>query len=145
MLQLPCRSFNPPSDPDRDIVGASCGSDERAHFNGRCPQDLSRTRVFEARTKFATPQASTFQASFSQPTNFSSNTAGNATFETSNATQATTGNQQTHSSASVPGQCQGQAARGNHPVSANQVSLFADEEQQIVENYMLIENEEPRT
>ena len=62
-----CPSFNPRRDSDRDVVSATCGSYERDHVNGRCPPDLSRTRVFGATTAVATQQSSTFQPSFSQP------------------------------------------------------------------------------
>ena len=62
-----CPSFNPRRDSDRDVVCATCGSYERDHVNGRCPPDLSRTRVFGATTAVATQQAPTFQPSFSQP------------------------------------------------------------------------------
>ena len=68
-----CPSFDPRRDSDRDVVCATCGSYERDHVNGRCPPDLSRTRVFDARTAVATQQAPTFQPSFSQPCNSFSN------------------------------------------------------------------------
>ena len=48
-----CRSFNPRRDSNRDVVCATCGSYERDHVNGRCPPDLSRTRVFGATTNAA--------------------------------------------------------------------------------------------
>ena len=61
-----CPNFNPLRDSDRDVVCATCGSYGRDHVNGRCPPDLSRTRVFGATTAVAAQQASTFQPSFSQ-------------------------------------------------------------------------------
>ena len=130
--------FNRRRDPDGDVVCETCGSYEREHVNGRCPPDLTRTRVFWETTTVANQQAPTFQPAFSQP----SNPSGNATYASCNATQVTTRNQQTQRSASLPRQSQGQAARGQPSVSANQVTLFADEEQPIDENYMLLDNEE---
>ena len=98
--------------------------------------------MFGATAAFATQQAPPFQAIFSPPSNSFSNPPGNGTFAPSNVTQGTTGNQQTQRSASVPRKAQGHAARGNPSASANQVTLFADEEQQVAENYMLIDKEE---
>ena len=138
-----CPNFNQRRDPDPDVVCATRGSYEGDDVHGRCHPDLTRTGVFDATRTVATEQAPTFQPSFSQPYNSSSNLPGNATFAPSNATQVTTGNQQTQISASVPRHSQGQPARGNPPVSPNQVTLFADEEQQFAENYMLIDKEEP--
>ena len=99
-----CRSFNPRRDPYRDVVCATCGSYERDHVKVGCLPDLSRTRVFGVTTRVATQQPSTFQPSFSQAHNPSSNLPGNVTFAPSNVTQATTGNQQSERSASVPQQ-----------------------------------------
>ena len=138
-----CPSFKPRRLSYRNVVCPICGSYERVQMNGSCEQDLPSTGVFAARTAVAATQHPNFQPSFSQTPNPSANRRGSATLTPSNGMQRAPGTQQPTASGVSRSPAKNSGSARQSLCSSNQIAVFADEQQPIAKNYLLIDKEEP--